>query len=127
MTPKGCLGQNQLRDLFGAPVILAAAERAQDGHRLVSDELVFDHRSTFDNGKSDEFAAATIESNIYVADLPAHSRHRPIERSNFDHVMRHVALTHAKSELYSNSGPQRQEALEAARSCSVTLFWFFET
>lgn len=127
MTPKVCLGQNQLRDLFGTPVILAAAERAQDGHWLVGNELVFDHRFTFDDGKCDELAAATIKSNIYIADLPPHSRHRPIERSNFDPVMRHVALSYTRPESYSTSGLQRQAALDAAAEPLSYSFCFFET
>jgi hypothetical protein len=92
MLPEVFLREHQLRDFFGAPVILAAAKRARDGHRLVGDELVFDRRFTSGDGKSDELATTTIESHVHGTYLPPQSRHRPIEISNFYDVV-HVALS----------------------------------
>jgi hypothetical protein len=89
VTPKVGLGQDHLGDLLSAPMIRSAAERARDGHWLIGEELVFECRLTLGDGKSDEFAADTIDSDIHRADLPPHSRHRPIESGNFYHVKRH--------------------------------------
>lgn len=114
--PKIRLSQNQLCDLFGTPMILASAERARDGHRLIGDEFVFDRWFTSGDGKRDELAATTIESHVHGAKLPPHSRHRPIERSEFDYVMQHVALSHTKTGIICQLVCRVNRALQ---SCSV--------
>jgi hypothetical protein len=117
VSPKVRFVQNQLRDLFSAPMILASAKRAQHRDRLIGDELIFDGGLTSSYSKCNEFAATTVEPDVCGGDLPLHSRHRPIKRSDFDHVMHHVALSHTEPELYSNSGLQRQEARDTG--CEV--------
>jgi len=81
--------EDELHDLFSAPVVLAPAKRTQDWDRLIGDELEFNLGQTPGHCESDDLAATAIEARIGRGHLPSHGRHWPINSGNFDHVMQH--------------------------------------
>lgn len=92
--PKVLLRENQLHDLFGAVQLLMPAERTRDRDRTLGGKFILDNRLAPNYGESDEFAAATVDSDIGGAHLPPNTGHGPIESSDPHNVMQHSELCH---------------------------------